>query len=68
MTENEKRSQSAMQAMLAVSKYSVLTDPDSLTDLLADLMHFADQHCIDFDRSLFLARANFQDETAGEEL
>lgn len=67
MTENAKRAQSAMQAMLAVPKYSVLTDPDSLTDLLADLMHFASQRGIDFDRSLFLARANFQDETHGEE-
>lgn len=67
MTENEKRAQSAMQAMLAVRKYSVVSDQDSLTDLLADLMHFASQYSLDFDRSMFLARANFQAETAGED-
>lgn len=68
MSENEKRAQAAVQAMLAVWKYSALTDPDSLTDLLADLMHFASQYSVDFDRSLFQARANFQAETTGEEL
>ena len=67
MTENVKRAQSARQAMLAVRRYSAVSDPDSLTDLLADLMHFASQHGLDFDRSMFLARANFQAETAGED-
>ena len=49
---NEQRSKQA-QAALATA----YTQGDiGLIDLLADLLHYADQHGIDFDEALRLAR------------
>ena len=47
----------------ALSEHAKVKDPgaaeQSLTDLLADLMHFAKHYDLDFDLALLSARANY---------
>lgn len=58
--DNEKR---IYAAEAAIAAHATLKDPgaseQSLADLLADLMHFADRYEIDFDFALLNARVNY---------
>ena len=51
---------------IAYYRNLVGTDEDgaTLSDLLADLMHYCDVNALDFDERLHQAQARFQEETA----
>jgi hypothetical protein len=62
---NEDR---AVRAVTALKQYmdEDFDEPTNITDLLADLMHFAAQQDIDFDRCLETAEIHFNAEKDDE--
>ncbi len=59
MLRNDQRAERAAAALDTV--YS--QDREGVTDLLADLMHYADRERIDFEQALKTARHHHQTET-----
>ena len=66
MTTNEQRAQRAWQATWRY--HQECDDPDgdttdeTITDLLADLMHFCDEQGIEFDSCLRMANSHYNSE------
>ena len=64
---NADRAVWARRALATLQKETGLTDGDgldtALTDLLCDLMHFCDQHGLQFDRNLLRAQMHYSAET-----
>lgn len=63
---NESRAEMAGYAMAAFRSQSGADEEDALSDLLVDLMHFADRTNQDFDAALDRARMHYEAESAGE--
>jgi hypothetical protein len=63
---NEARSTWAAQAIDAFRDATGTDEEDALSDLLADLMHFADRRHHDFDAALLRARDHYEAETLPE--
>lgn len=62
------RAEAALEAWLAKSgEDGPITDPATLADLLADLMHWCDREGIDFDDARESAGLNYAAEVGGEE-
>jgi len=62
MTLNEYRAEWARQALDAFQDITQSDHEDSLSDLLCDLMHYADKWKIDFELELARARDNYFEE------
>ena len=60
---NEDRAEFAATAMDAFRTVCRTDDCDALTDLLADLMHWADRNGGKFGRAMRLARQHYIEET-----
>jgi hypothetical protein len=63
---NEARLGWAAQAVRAFQEATGADDEDALSDLLADLMHWADRNKYDFDAALLRARDHYHAETLGD--
>jgi len=63
---NDSRAQWAGAALSTFMKETGTDEEDSLGDLLADLMHWADRNNFDFDAALDHARWQYGAETNGE--
>lgn len=65
MSRNEQRAEYAFRAMQTF----IQSNGDNgdaganLTDLLCNLMHWADEHGVDFDQSLRIAKGHHEEET-----
>ena len=64
---NESRAEWAEAAIVKFELETGTDRCDAICDLLADLMHFAQQHGMDFDHELNKAREHFAVERTGEE-
>lgn len=62
---NDSRAQWAAAALFTFMMATGTDEEDSLGDLLADLMHWADRHNFDFDATLERARGHYEFETNG---
>ena len=56
MSMNKKRAGWAAEAIDTFQETTQTDDEDRMSDLLCDLMHYADQNDIDFERELHRAR------------
>lgn len=63
---NTKRARWGGIAVKAFQAATGTEDEDSLGDLLADLMHWADRNNFDFEIALERARCHYEAETAAE--
>jgi hypothetical protein len=64
---NEQRARWAGLAVTAFQKATGTDDEDALSDLIADLMHWADRNNFDFQAALIRGRDHYEAETLGEE-
>jgi hypothetical protein len=66
--QNITNQQRAEMAYRALNKFSVLTGvegeatDDQLSDLLCNLMHYADEQAVDFDECIKLAKHHYKNE------
>jgi hypothetical protein len=60
---NDQRSDWAGAAVAMFVQRTRTDQEDALSDLLGDLMHWADRHGFDFDNELDRARTYYGDET-----
>ena len=65
--QNDARAEWAGYAIAAFQSQTGTDDDDALSDLLCDLMHWADRHGEDFDVELARARNHYEAETTAEE-
>jgi hypothetical protein len=65
---NDSRGGWAGAALSTFMKETGTDQEDAITDLLADLMHWADRNGCDFHAALERARLHYEAETAGERL
>ena len=63
---NHERAEWAGLALKAFIHASGTDEPESLGDLLCNLMHWSDRENFDFDAALDRARVHYEAETAGE--
>lgn len=63
---NDKRSDWAHGAIAHFEKTTGTDREDALSDLLGDLMHWADRNQTDFETELARARGHYADETLGD--
>jgi hypothetical protein len=64
---NDDRATWAGAAIAAFQQANRTDDEDVLSDLLADLMHWADRQKYDFEAALFRAKSHYVEETAAEQ-
>jgi hypothetical protein len=66
---NDANEEHAVRAVTALKQYMDVDfdEPANITDLLADLMHYAAQQDIDFHRCLETAEAHFNTEIEEED-
>lgn len=67
MLTNEQRAELAYRTRLAFMQYSGSSEADAIVDLLADLMHLANEEGSDFDDELAQARSHYEAELEEEE-
>lgn len=60
---NAQRSDWADRAITAFRRASGVDEEDTLSDLLADLMHWSDRNNYDFEAALFRAQDHYASET-----
>jgi hypothetical protein len=65
---NDDRAAWAEHAMAAFQVATGTDDEDALSDLLADLMHWADRAKYDFDAALIRGRDHYEAEMMGDGL
>jgi hypothetical protein len=65
---NDKRADWAAAAVISFMRTTGTDEEDALSDLLADLMHWADRANYDFDAAFHRARDHYEAETAEVDL
>lgn len=63
---NHNRARWAGVAVAAFQRETRTDDEDVLSDLIADLMHWADRRNYDFEAALLRGRYHYEAETSGE--
>lgn len=65
---NDSRAEWAWAALRAFMLATGTDMEDAMSDLLVDLMHWADRHNFDFELVLDQARRHYAEETAGDDM
>lgn len=68
MSHNAASAEHAARTMLVYQQYTGSDKEDALCDLLADLMHWADEQGFDFEYELERAHGHYAEEIAGQPL